>query len=67
MSEITETPELLDTLYRGWLEYRKRIKGYCSSPSLTDIQDWEQFKAVIVKAVKENNGTQTRLEDSQDS
>jgi len=67
MPEILETPELIDTLYAGWLEYRKRIKGYCSSPSLIDIRDWEQFKGIIVKAVEEKSngtGTQARLEDS---
>ena len=43
----------LDTLYDGWLEYRKKIKGYVSTPSKADIEDWERFKKTIFDAVED--------------
>lgn len=58
--------EALSILYDGWLEYRRNIKGYLSTPSKIDIEDWEKFKSIIFDAVEEKNGTgatsQGRLE-----
>lgn len=40
----------LDTLYKGWQEYRQ-MKGW-PCPSKADIEDWESFKKLISKGLE---------------
>ena len=47
------TEKTLDILYEGWNEYRKKIKGYLSTPSKIDIEDWEKFKQTIFDGIEE--------------
>ena len=44
---------LVETLYKAWVEHRKKVHGYFS-PSLIDIQDWENFVEELNQRIKDN-------------
>lgn len=41
------TEKAIKIIYEGWLQYRTEIKGYRSTPTEIDIQDWEAWKKTI--------------------
>lgn len=43
--------EVLKLLYDGWVEYRRRRKGWIS-PAMVDILHWERFKESVSTEVK---------------
>jgi len=47
--------DAFDILYEGWIEYRKKIKGW-PAVQKCDILDWEAYKKYIFDKMEGANG-----------
>lgn len=47
-------PEVIEILYDGFVKYEKDIKGYFSVPSLAQVKEWEEFRALIIKRLEKH-------------
>ena len=44
--------EPIEILYDGFVKYEKGIMGFLTVPSLAQIKEWEEWKALIIKRLE---------------
>jgi hypothetical protein len=43
--------QTLDTIYNGYIDYTKKVKGHQSYASIGELRVWEEYKQVLAEKI----------------